>query len=67
MILVTGGTGLVGSHLLFNLCQQKEKVVAIYRKNSDLNAVKRVFSFYADDFETLFDSINWIEADLTDV
>jgi len=67
MILVTGGTGLVGSHLLFNLCQQKEKVVAIYRKNSDLNAVKRVFSFYADDFETLFDSINWIEAELTDV
>ena len=67
MILVTGGTGLVGSHLLFNLSQQKEKVVAIYRKNSDLKAVKRVFSFYANDFEDLFDSINWIEADLTDV
>ncbi|MBT8385358.1 MAG: NAD-dependent epimerase/dehydratase family protein [Bacteroidia bacterium] len=67
MILVTGGTGLVGSHLLFKLSQQKEKVIATYRKNSDLEAVKRVFSFYADDFEDLFDSINWIEADLTDV
>ena len=67
MILVTGGTGLVGSHLLFHLSQQKEKVVAIYRKNSDLKAVKRVFSFYANDYEDLFDSINWIEADLTDV
>ena len=67
MILVTGGTGLVGSHLLFKLSQQKEKVIATYRKNSDLNAVKRVFSFYADDFDDLFDSIKWIEADLTDV
>jgi nucleoside-diphosphate-sugar epimerase len=67
MILVTGGTGLVGSHLLYQLVLQNEKVVAIHRKNSNLKAVKNVFSYYSDNFESLFSSITWIEADITDV
>ena len=31
MILVTGGTGLVGSHLLVRLTQENEPIRAIYR------------------------------------
>ena len=31
MILVTGGTGLVGSHLLFELTKSHQKIRAIYR------------------------------------
>ena len=31
MILVTGGTGLVGSHLLVRLAQENEPIRAIYR------------------------------------
>ncbi|MGA9326990.1 MAG: NAD-dependent epimerase/dehydratase family protein, partial [Salegentibacter sp.] len=49
MILVTGGTGFVGSHLLFDLAKSGEKVRAIHRKNSDLEAVKKVFSYYTDE------------------
>ncbi|NER14601.1 NAD-dependent epimerase/dehydratase family protein [Leptobacterium flavescens] len=67
MILVTGGTGLVGSHLLYQLVRKKEPVRAIYRNNSNLNAVKKVFSFYTDDVETLFSKIEWMEADLNDI
>ena len=67
MILVTGGTGLVGSHLLFVLAKQGEKIVAIHRKNSDLEAVNNVFSYYSDDFEQLFNSITWVEADINDI
>lgn len=67
MILVTGGTGLLGSHLLFQLTLQSNPIRAIYRRNSDLGAVKKVFSLYSDDFEKLFDKIEWIEADITDV
>jgi nucleoside-diphosphate-sugar epimerase len=67
MILVTGGTGLVGAHLLYHLSLENEVIKAIHRKNSDLNAVKNVFSYFSDDFETLFQKIEWIEADLTDV
>ena len=67
MILVTGGTGLVGSHLLYQLVIQKENIIAIHRKSSDLSAVKKVFSYYTDNYEALFSSIRWIEADITNI
>ena len=52
MILVTGGTGLVGSHLLYQLALQNEDIIALHRKSSDLSSVKKVFSYYSDNFET---------------
>ena len=67
MILVTGGTGLVGAHLLFTLIDNNEKVRAIYRKTSDLNAVKKVFSFYTSEVDRVFDKIDWQLADITDI
>jgi len=67
MILVTGGTGLVGAHLLYHLLLENESVKAIHRKNSDLQAVKNVFSYYSKDFEAIFQKIEWVEADITDV
>ncbi len=67
MILVTGGTGLVGSHLLYQLTQKHEQIVATKRVNSDLNRVKKVFSYYTSEVEQLFNKIIWIEADVTDV
>ncbi len=66
MILVTGGTGLVGSHLLYQLLQNKDKVRAIHQKTSDLLAVKNVFSYYTDKPEVFFDKIDWMEASLDD-
>ena len=67
MILVTGGTGLVGSHLLYQLVSNNESVRAIYRKEKKLDIVKRVFSYYSDDFLDLFKKIDWVESDLLDV
>lgn len=66
MILVTGGTGLVGSHLLYHLCLQNDAIRAVYRTTSSLEKVKNVFSYYTDD-TTLFDKIEWFLADITDV
>jgi len=67
MILVTGGTGLVGSHLLYHLSRDNAELRAIHRRSSDLNAVKKVFSYYGGEHEALFKRIRWVEADLLDL
>ncbi|WP_372794288.1 SDR family oxidoreductase [Lutibacter sp.] len=67
MILVTGGTGLLGAHLLYHLLLENDTVKAIHRMKSDLKTVKNVFSYYSDDFEAIFQKIEWVEADITDV
>lgn len=66
MILVTGGTGLIGAHLLYALTRKEKKIRAVYRKGSDIAAVAEVFSGSAED-RARFDSIEWMEADITDV
>jgi len=67
MILITGGTGLVGSHLLYNLIKEGKDVKAIYRRQHKLESVKKVFSYYTDNFEILYNKIVWVEADLNDI
>ncbi len=67
MILVTGGTGLVGSHLLYKLLNSDVPVRAIYRRAHKLEAVKRVFGYYTDKVDALYNKIEWVEANLNDV
>lgn len=55
MILVTGGTGLVGSYLLKKLSATGESIRAIKRANSPLSLVEHL------------DHIEWVEADLLDI
>jgi len=67
MILVTGGTGLVGSHLLVELIKRNHSVKAIFRNEKKLNSVKNVFDYYFDNADVHFNKIEWIKADITDV
>ena len=67
MILVTGGTGLVGSHLLFHLAQQGKQIRAFYRKKETLDKVTQVFSYYSEAPAKLIEQITWIKADITDL
>lgn len=67
MILVTGGTGLVGAHLLYSLLQKHTKVRATHRSGSNLEDVKKVFSFYAEETQSLFDNIEWVETNITEI
>ncbi|WP_418638059.1 NAD-dependent epimerase/dehydratase family protein [Winogradskyella sp.] len=67
LVLVTGGTGLVGSHLLFQLLKSNIPIRSIYRNKKTLTRVKHVFSYFSDDAEVLFNKIEWVEADLNNV
>ena len=67
MILVTGGTGLVGSHLLYQLTQKNETVRAVFRSEESLQRVRSVFSYYTDEVEVFFSKIDWRQADITDI
>lgn len=66
MILITGGTGLVGSHLLYYLLKEKKEVRALKRGTSDIANVKRTFGYYTDDPDYLLSGIEWVDADITD-
>lgn len=69
MVLVTGGTGLVGSHLLWELISRGEKVRALYRSKKSLDAVKNLFKYKELDLEEkgFYDTIEWFQADLTNI
>lgn len=66
MILVTGGTGLVGAHLLYHLSLKNDVIRAIYRTKEKCEHVKSIFSYYTDNIDTLYSKIEWIKADITD-
>ena len=66
MILVTGGTGLVGAHLLLYLLENKEQNIrAIYRDSKAIEKTKSLFQLYNK--SELFHEIDWVEADVNDV
>jgi dihydroflavonol-4-reductase len=65
MVLVTGGTGLVGAHLLIHLLEKGENVRAIYRNSESTQKTKSLFSLYKK--EALYESIEWIQGDILDI
>jgi nucleoside-diphosphate-sugar epimerase len=65
MVLVTGGTGLVGAHLLIHLLEKGENVRAIYRNFDSTQKTKALFILYRK--EDLYDSVQWIQGDILDI
>lgn len=65
MILVTGATGLVGSHLVLQLLEDGMPVRALYRNPEKLEKVKALFCLYNK--EALYDKAQWFQADITEI
>lgn len=65
MILVTGGTGLVGRHLLLQLTKTELEVRAIYRTQERVDRVEEFFAFAKA--QSRFSRITWLQAHLTNV
>ena len=66
MILVTGGTGLLGAHLILKLLQNGQKVKAVKRTSSKTERTLHIFSFYTRDADLLFNQIEWADCDILD-
>ena len=66
MILVTGGTGLVGAHILYELTSSGLRVKALHRQQSNTDWVKKIFSYYTGQADLLFSQIEWVEGDILD-
>lgn len=65
MILVTGGTGLVGAHLLLHLVDSEPAVRAMYRETDSIQKTQALFQLYQK--ESLFSKIDWVQGDITDI
>jgi dihydroflavonol-4-reductase len=66
MIFVTGGTGLVGAHLLYELTLAGHTVKALKRQTSNLQQVLKTFSHYSQTPNELFSRIEWVNGDILD-
>lgn len=64
MILVTGGTGLVGAHLLLHLAANGQKVRSLYRTEDSIAKTRNLFK--QNNSLSLFDTIEWIHGDIID-
>lgn len=65
MIFITGGTGLVGSHILLKLSQKNISFRALKRGRSSLDVCKDVFTYY--NAESQFNQIKWVNGDVNDI
>jgi len=66
MILVTGGTGLVGTQLLYDLIQKGCKVRAIRRKSSSTAIIEKIFRIKSGNADEMIKQIEWVEGDVQD-
>lgn len=68
MIAVTGGTGLLGTHVLFMLTEKQVTVRALYRHENRQKHVMDLFRLYdPEGAEARFDRIQWINGDILDL
>lgn len=57
---------MIGAHLLYELTKTGKRVKALKRETSDLQQVKKFFSYYTDNPDLLFEKIEWVNGDILD-
>lgn len=67
MNLVTGATGILGSHVVLALLQNDQPVVACRQRTSNIHQVEKLFAYYTPDAKALFAKIKWVEMDVLDI
>ena len=67
MVLVTGATGLIGSHLTCKLIEQGKSVIVLKRPNSNLRNLEQVARLYFAGTGGYLEKITWAEGDICDI
>lgn len=67
MILVTGSTGLLGSHLILHLLEQGKAVRGLYRSKSKKESLATVFRYHVSNADELLDRVEWVEGDVLNI
>ena len=68
MIFVTGGTGVLGSQLLFDLSQDDLEIRGLYRSKAKLDELLTFFlHFDHENGLKRFEKIEWVQGDLLDI
>ena len=68
MNLVTGATGLLGSHVLIELTKRNLRVRAVYRNAQKQKVVQQLFTYYFNEQAIeKWTLVEWVKADLLDI
>jgi nucleoside-diphosphate-sugar epimerase len=67
MILLTGGTGMLGAHIAFDLAKSGKKIRALKREGSSIATTEKIFRLYSNDAGGLLSRIEWVNGDLLDL
>ncbi len=68
MNLVTGATGLLGSHVLIELTKRNQQVRATYRSAQKKEVVAQLFAYYHKEIaQEKWELVQWVNVDLLDV
>ena len=68
MILVTGSTGLLGSHVVVELLHKGYEVRAMFRDEARKEIVYRLLDFYySGEKELLLQKLSWFKGDILDL
>ncbi len=64
MVFVTGGTGFLGTHLIYHLLFEGKHVMALKRETSNLDLFNRIFNFYQSSPQQLKGTLKWVNGNM---
>lgn len=67
MILITGGTGLLGSHLVYQLLTKGYSIRVLLRPDANKKLIYNVFTHHNQSFAEFSKQLEWVEGDILDL
>ena len=64
--MVTGATGFLGTHVVYELVSKGNRVKALFRDPEKIATAKKIFGYYGASTSEMLDQIEWIQGDLLD-